>query len=473
MNVTRETKAAQNDILKIELTKEDYLDGFEKKLKKYSKEANIKGFRKGAAPAGMIRKIYGESILVDELNHLADTALQNFIKENNIRLLGRPMLAENQEKLDIKPNEDKSYVLNFEIGFEPIYTIALDGSFSKYEIQITKEMVDKEIENIMKHYTKLEDSADPIAEGDTIYFNFDNGADLKGESFCSTDELTEAGIKSFVAKKMGDKIEGLAMELFNNEKLDVKRYILHIQEASEEVDTQIAKSMTFEITNVKKRVTPETLTPEQVLQVTRDESKTTMEDLKQSLEEDIKKQYDELSKNFLRNDVYEYALENTKMELPVDFLKKWIASEEENKMSPEVVEKEFVHIEKSIKWDLISAKFALENNVKVESEEIKNEYKTRYVQYFLQSGYQPPADQLDKFADEAMKDQKNVRKTYEQLLDTKVLDGMLMHVKTKSVAYTEDEFIAESKKRNEKRNANNPAHGDEGHVHDENCGHAH
>jgi trigger factor len=473
MNVTRETKAAQNDILKIELTKEDYLDGFEKKLKKYSKEANIKGFRKGLAPAGMIKKMYGESILADELNHLADTALQNFIKENNIRLLGRPLLAENQEMLDIKPNEDKAYVLNFEIGFEPSYTIALDGSFSKYEIKVTGDMVDKEIENVMKHFTKLEDSAEPVAEGDTIYFNFDNGADLKGESFCSTDELTEAGAKSFISQKMGDKVEGKALELFNNEKLDVKRYILHVQDSTEEVDAQIAKSMTFEITNVKKRVTPETLAPEQISQVTRDESKTTMEDLKQSLEEDIKKQYHDLSQNFLRNDVYEYALENTKMDLPIDFLKKWIASEEENQMSPELVEKEFANIEKSIKWDLISAKFALENSVKVEIEEIKNEYKTRYVQYFMQSGYNPPADQLDKFADEAMKDQKNVRKTYEQLLDTKVLDGMSSQVKTKSIVFTEDEFIAESKKRNEKRQAQNPAHGEAGHVHDENCGHNH
>jgi FKBP-type peptidyl-prolyl cis-trans isomerase (trigger factor) len=167
------------------------------------------------------------------------------------------MLADNQEMLDIKPNEDKAYVLNFEIGFEPSYTIALDGSFSKYEIKVTGEMVDKEIENVMKHFTKLEDSADPIAEGDTIYFNFDNGAALKGESFCSTDELTEAGAKSFISQKMGDKIEGHAMELFNNEKLDVKRYILHVQEASEEVDAQIARIYDFEITNVKKSVLPQ------------------------------------------------------------------------------------------------------------------------------------------------------------------------------------------------------------------------
>jgi trigger factor len=272
---------------------------------------------------------------------------------------------------------------------------------------------------------------------------------------------------------MGDKAEGLAMELFNNEKLDVKRYILHLQDSSEEIDAQIVKSLTIEITNVKKRVTPETLAPEQISQITKDESKTTMDDLKASLEADIKKQYDELGRNFLRNDVYEHALENTKMDLPVEFLKKWIASEEENKLDKEAVEKEFANIEKSIKWDLISAKFALEHTVKVEMEDIKNEYKTKYIQYFMQSGYNPPADQLDKFVEEAMRDQKSVRKTYEQLLDTKVLDGMIESIKTKVVSYTEDEFVAESKKRNEKRNANNPAHGEDGHVHDENCGHNH
>lgn len=319
--------------------------------------------------------MYGESILAEELNHLADQALQNFIKENNIRILGRPMLADNQEMLDIKPSENKAYTLNFEIGYEPSYTIALDGQFSKYEIKMTKEIVEKEIEAVKKHFTKLEDSADPIAEGDTIYFNYDNGDNLKGESFCSTDELSETGSKYLIGKSMGDKVEGLAMELFNNEKLDVKRYILHLQDSSEEIDAQIAKNLTIEITSVKKRVTPETIAPEQISQITKDESKTTMEDLNASLEADIKKQYDELGRNFLRNDVYEHALENTKMDLPVEFLKKWIASEDENKMDKDAVEKEFANIEKSIKWDLISAKFALEHTVKVEMEEIKMSIK--------------------------------------------------------------------------------------------------
>ena len=138
------------------------------------------------------------------------------------------------------------------------------------------------------------------------------------------------------------------------------------------------------------------------------------------------------------------------MDLPVSFLKKWIVSEKENNLTSEKVEKEFSGIEKSIKWDLITSKFALENNIKVEVEEIKTEFKTRYMQYFLQSGYNPPAEQLEKFAEDAMKDQKNVRKTFETLLDTKILDKMIEGIQTKSVNYTEEQFTEESKKRNEK-----------------------
>lgn len=467
MNVTRETKSAQNDILKIELTKEDYGVGFEKKLKKYSKEMSVNGFRKGAVPLGMIKKMYGESILAEEINHLADHALQDFVKEHNIKLLGRPMLAEGQELLDIKPNEDKTYQINFEIGYEPDYTIAVeDYTFQKYEIQVTDEMITKELENVKLHFSKLEDSAEPIAEGDTLYYSFNNEKEIKGESFCSTDELTEAGKAILIGKKMGDKFDGKAMELFDNTKLDVKRYILNLTTTSDEIDVQLNENIGFEITNVKKKTTPETLTPEQISQITRDESKTTIEDLKASLEADIKLQYSNLAQNFLRNDVYEYVLENTKIDLPVDFLKKWVVSEKENNLTTEKVEKEFESIEKSIKWDLITSKFALENNVKVEVEEIKNEFKTRYMQYFLQSGYNPPAEQLNKFADEAMKDQKNVRKTFEQLLDTKILDGMINLVKTNAVTYSEEQFIEESKKRNEKRQATHHHDHDHDHEHD-------
>ncbi len=471
MNITRESKASFNDIIQIELTKEDYLPGFEQKLKKYSKEMSINGFRKGAVPVGMIKKMYGESVLAEEINHLADHALNDFVKENSIKLLGRPILADEQDTIDIKPNEDKSYLLKFEIAYEPQYEISLTGNtYSRYEIEVTESMVAKEVENVFGYFTKLEDSADPIADGDTFYFNIKNASGFSSESFASTADLTEVGLKELIGKKTNDLLDVKLVEAFNNEKLNIKKYVLNLKDDADMSDEDYNGIFNLEFTNVKKKQVPSELTAEQIANVTRDESKSTLEELKIALEDDIKKQYNNLSLNYLRNDVYEYIVANTKMELPVDFLKRWIVSEKENNLTKESVEKDFDNIAKSIKWDLITSKFALENQIKVEMEEVKNDYRARYMQYFLQSGYTPPAEQMEKFIADAMKDQNAVRKTFESILDTKVLDKMIEGISTKSVKFTEEDFIAESKRRAEK-NAKQHNHGEEGHVHDENCNH--
>lgn len=472
MNITKESKSTNNDIIQIELTKEDYLPGFETKLKKYSKEMSVNGFRKGAVPIGMIKKMYGESILAEEINHLADTALNNYVKENSLRLLGRPILAESQEEIDIKPNEDKQYHIKFEIGYEPSYEINLGGkTFDKYEIKVTPAMIDKEVENVFGYFTKAEDSTKPISDGDSIYFTISTANGFSSESFASTEELSEAGKGEFVGKKTGDKFEGKVAELFNNEKLNIKKYILNLKEDTDMSDEDFGGNFTLEITNVKKKTRPTELTPEQISNITRDENKNTMEELKIQLEDDIKLQYNNLSTNYLRSDVYDHVVSETNIDLPSDFLKRWIVSEKENNLTKEKIEKEYDAIEKSIKWDLITSKYALDNQIKVEIEEVRNEYRNRYLQYFMQSGYTPPADQINKFIDEAMKDQNSTRKTFESILDAKVLDKMIEGIQTKKVEFSEEDFVVESKKRSE-RQAQAHSHEEE-HVHDENCNHDH
>jgi trigger factor len=463
MNVSRETKSTANDILLIELTPEDYKQGFESKLKKYSKEMTVPGFRKGMVPVGMIRKLHGQAILAEEINNLADKALNDFVKENSIKLLGNPILADDQAELELKPTEDKSYQLKFEIGYEPNFSINLAGNvYHKCEIDVTKEMVDKEIENVFAHFTKLEDSADPIEEGDTFYFDLNNANEIKADSFASTEELTEAGKTQFLGKKVGDSFEMKLSDAINNEKLNIKKYVLNLKDESTMSDEEFNGPFTVSLTNVKKKVKPAELTSEQVQQITRDESKTTTEELRIALEDDIKKQYDNLATNFLRNDVYEYVSTNTAIDLPTNFLKKWLVSDKQNNITEDAIDKDYINIEKSIKWDLITSKFALENGIKVEIEDVKNEFRNRYLGYFANSGYNPPADQLDKFVEDAMKDQNSVRKTFESVLDVKVLDKMIEGIQTKAIKYSEEQFVAESKSRSEKHNQK--------HIHDENCG---
>jgi trigger factor len=184
--------------------------------------------------------------------------------------------------------------------------------------------------------------------------------------------------------------------------------------------------------------------------ITRDENKTTLEELKLFLSDEIKAQYVNISKNYLYTDIYKYIIEDYKMDLPMEFMKKWLVSEKDNNLTPETVEKELSNIEKQVKWDVVSNQFATQNEIKVEFEEIKNEFANRYYSYFAQSGYTPDPAQIEGFVKESMKDQKQVQKVYETILDEKLLSKMAEGVKTETVLMTEEEFVTESAKRNEK-----------------------
>lgn len=451
MQITKESKALLNDVVKVHIQKDDYLPGFENKVKKYSKTVDVKGFRKGMVPAGMVKKMYGDGILAEEINALIDKSLDNFIKENNIKMLGRPIPSESQEQIDLKWQENKDYTFEFEIGYQP--EIKLDFGkhvFKKYELKFDASIVEKEMENVTKYFQKLEDTTDPIKENDTLYFKLTDGKEFSTDSFCSTNDLTEAGTKAFLGKKVGDKVDGKAFDLINNEKLDVKKFIFSLK-AEDALDTALEnESLTFEITNVKTTVVPKELTADQIKLITRDENKTTLEELKLFLGDEIKAQYVNISKNYLYTDIYKFIIEDYKMDLPMEFMKKWLVSEKENNLTPEAVEKEMSNIEKQVKWDVVSNQFATQNEIKVEFEEIKNEFANRYYSYFAQSGYTPDTAQIDGFVKESMKDQKQVQKVYETILDEKLLSKMAEGVKTETVLLTEEEFVAESAKRNEK-----------------------
>jgi trigger factor len=451
MQITKESKALLNDVVKVHIQKDDYLPGFENKVKKYSKTVDVKGFRKGMVPAGMVKKMYGDGILAEEINALIDKSLDNFIKENNIKMLGRPIPSESQEQIDLKWQENKDYTFEFEIGYQP--EIKLDFGkhvFKKYELKFDASIVEKEMENVTKYFQKLEDTTDPIKENDTLYFKLTDGKEFSTDSFCSTNDLTEAGTKAFLGKKVGDKVDGKAFDLINNEKLDVKKFIFSLK-AEDTLDTALEnESLTFEITNVKTTVVPKELTADQIKLITRDENKTTLEELKLFLGDEIKAQYVNISKNYLYTDIYKYIIEDYKMDLPMEFMKKWLVSEKENNLTPEAVENEMSNIEKQVKWDVVSNQFATQNEIKVEFEEIKNEFANRYYSYFAQSGYTPDPAQIDGFVKESMKDQKQVQKVYETILDEKLLSKMAEGVKTETVLLTEEEFVAESAKRNEK-----------------------
>ena len=145
MNITKESIDELNAIVKIEISESDYQDKVAEILKNYSKKANIPGFRKGHVPMGMVKKQYGKSIMIDEVNKLIQDSLNKFLVEEKLDILGNPLP---KMKEDFSWDE-KDYSFEFELGLAPVFDIKMDSKkkITQYTIVADKELINKEVEN--------------------------------------------------------------------------------------------------------------------------------------------------------------------------------------------------------------------------------------------------------------------------------------------------------------------------------------
>jgi len=157
--VTRENIGVLNDKITVTVGKEDYLSAFEKTLKTYSKTANIPGFRKGMVPTGIIKKMHGQAVFVDEVFRAVSGEMSKYLDEQKLDIFGQPLpLPENDvNALDV--NNPKEYTFNFEVGLKPEFTLPelSKETLPVYKVQASDEMVEKQVERIRKGYGKKKD----------------------------------------------------------------------------------------------------------------------------------------------------------------------------------------------------------------------------------------------------------------------------------------------------------------------------
>ena len=121
--VTRETIGKLHDKVTVKLTKEDYFPSFEKSLKQYAKNINVPGFRKGMVPAGMVRKMYGQSIFTDEVLRAAGSKIEEYLKEQNLQIFAQPMAMREDAPKNLDMNNPAEVDFSFEIGLKPEFEI--------------------------------------------------------------------------------------------------------------------------------------------------------------------------------------------------------------------------------------------------------------------------------------------------------------------------------------------------------------
>ena len=442
-SVTKESIGNLHDKVVVKVSKEDYFPAFEKAMKDYSKKANIPGFRKGMVPVGMVKKMYGASIFYDEVIRTVEKELQQFLSQEKPEIFAQPLPMENDlRSLDM--NNPADYEFPFEMGLKPELTLDVLNTAKpiKHEVEVTKEMLDEEIEKMLLKNGELQDVESVSGQEDVINVLFEE-SDADGN-------VTEGGIskdnsillkyftEEFQQKLQGKKIDDSIVVQLNTAFSDKEReWIfadLELDMEDKEAGDKYFKMTISKIGSIQKKE----LNPEFFKLVFPALDLQTEEEFRTALEEEIQKQWNAASRNQLHDQIYHSLLE-TPIEFPEPFLKRWLEIGGEKAKTKEEVEAEFPNFINQLKWTLFSDKIITENNLEVSEEALREGMKTELMRHFGQLNLSDDNTWIDSYIDQMMKDEKQVDSTYRKMITEKLFEWLETKVtpETKKVSMAE------------------------------------
>jgi len=437
MNITKENIDALNAVVKVDINAADYQDKVTKVLNDYRKQANIPGFRKGHVPMGMVKKQYGKSVMIDEVNKLLQEALNKFISEEKLDILGNP-LPKAQDDFNWDAND---FSFEFELGLAPEFSVDLTAKnkVKAYKVVATDSLIDDEVKNIQTRYGKMS-KLDEVTEEANVtgtFVNEEKEINKKG-SFKVEDLKGKRNQNKLVGAKVGDVIELKTKKLFEDDhKLQHLLGVSH----DEIHDLDITVSLTIE--EITKTELAD-LDKELFDKVIPDGSVTTVNELRDKIKEDAEKQFQQQADQQLLVAVQEYLIENTKFDLPAEFLQRWLQTAGEKELTADEAIEEYKKSEKGLRYQLIEGKLMTENDVNVDYQELVDFAKGFIRQQMAQFGNMNPEEkELDDIAGRILQNKDEAQRLQSQLISQKMLDLFKekMTFKTKEVTY--EDFIKE------------------------------
>ena len=445
--VVRENIALLNDKIIIKVGKEDYLPSFEKKLKEYSKTVNIPGFRKGMVPAGMIKKMYGPSIYTDEILKTVEKQLYNYLETEKPDIFAQPLaLDADIRKLDV--NNPADYEFGFEIGLKPAFEIAplVNANATLHIVTATEEMVQQEVDRMLIKGGKMTEPETVESEEAVLNILFSevdkDGNTIEGgiekENSVIVKYFTADVQKQFMGKKKEESVVLQLSAAFEKDKLEAFVQDLGIDKEDAEAANKYFKLAIVKIGLVEKRE----LNEEFFNEVFPGAAVATEEEFRKKLKEEIEQYWNGQSSNQLHDQLYHYLLEETKIEFPDQFLKRWLQVGGEERKTPEQAEAEFPGFSNQLKWTLISDKIVKENKLEVSAEELKESMRAEVMRYFGGMSMSGDTSWLDSYVDRMLKDEKQVDASYRRLITDKLFNWAQQQVTPAEKQVTGEELTA-------------------------------
>jgi trigger factor len=445
MNVTRKDVDALNAVLKVQVEPADYQGIVKSTLEKQRKAAKIPGFRPGHVPMSYIQKQYGKAVLAETLNKIVSESLHGYIAENKIEILGNPIPSEKEEVTGNFENPE-NFEFSYDIGLVPEIKVPLTAK-SKYDymkIKVDEELVGKQVEDLRRRYGKLI-SVETVGEKDLVLAQFvelneDDSIKEGGIMHSSTISMEfvedKKAKKSLLGKKVGDKVNVDPNKVSRGGKDTAA--MLGI---SEDQLATISKTFQMQINEVKQMEMAE-LNQELFDKLFGEGEIKSEDELKAKIKDDLAGMYINDSDRLLTRSIYNDLIENTKIELPDTFLKRWINVSNDKPISPEQIDAEYDGYAKHLKWQLIQGNIFKANEIKIEQKDVIDFTKGLVINNYAQYGMPAPEEaELMKTVQSVLTNKEEANRIYEMMIEARLTEHFKNTVKLNEKEVSYDKFV--------------------------------
>ena len=443
MNVTLDKTGNVSGVLTVSLVEEDYQAEVKKQLSELGRRRPIKGFRPGHVPAALLKKYYGGQVTAEVVDQIVSRELSNYIRENNIDLLGEPMLSKDT-KVDLVA--EKNFDFKFDLGFAPEFDIKLDKRVKVpyYNIEVTQEMVDNQNNAYKKRFgTQVPGDVaneDALMRGSMVELNED-GTPKEGGINVEKTIVSPKYIKDdiekekFVGLKVDDEIIFNPYNAYNGNITELAAML-----AVDKDKADVKSNFTFKVTEILVNKDAEMGQELFDMVLGKDVAKN---------EEEYFAKIREMLAGQLKNDSnYRFTIDAEsvlkkkvgELELPDEFLKRYLESVNKDADAAKI-EEEYPRTREEIVWQLIKEKIAKNYDVKIEKEDQLRLARIYAAQQFAQYGIgNVPDETLDRYADELLQNKDYATEINRRAFEDKVFATIRDNVSLNEKNVTVEEF---------------------------------
>lgn len=434
MNIVKNQIDELNIQLTVTVAHDDYAEAEKKELQRCKRTAEFKGFRKGMVPMSLIQKVYGERVLGEVVNKVLSDAINNFVKENNIKMVGEALPSEDQPEIEWKSGNDFTFKFDIATTSEVNFELSKDDKVKVYEIKVSAEAKKEMKDNLLRQFGSLTD-AEQAGEDDFVIVDFAQEAKTVEGSYVGVKNVEGEAKSKFLGAKVGDQFDVNVNEAFTNE--SDRAYMLKVKK--EEL-ASLAPEFHVTVKEVK------TFAPAEENQETYDKifgenQVHNAEEFDKAVTARLEENYKQESDYKLSKDLREYLVKKADIKLPEEFLKRWLFNINDGKFSKEEIEKEAPAFFEDFRWQMVRGYIMQKFDLKIEEKDV-HEAAQAYVAYQYASygmGNVPEAILKDSVA-RVLQDENTSRRIVENVEATKVIEAVKGAVTLKAEKVSVEDF---------------------------------